>query len=462
MSYRDHVLHWLEEIHYVTRLQQYCSLPSRSLYQEEVRVTAEFLSKRLEELGFEVRVFETEHNPVVFAQRKALSEDAPTVLIYGHYDTQDEGDLELWDTNPFEPVVANGKLFGRGSADNKGQHFAQLLAIEYWLDQEPELLDRVTVKIVLDGDEELGSPTLEQVILSHKQVFQADFVYVSDGPSLSMEAPTVVGSARGIMTFEIRVEHNLSDLHSGNFGGLARSATGDLVQLLSEMVDPSGKCLIPGFYDNVLPPTPREKQALKVLEPYYEELIKEKGLTSAPIIEGKDHLLQNQFLPTFNINGLQAGGVGSKRRTIIPRTAIASIDCRLVPDQDASQVKKAILGFITAWGEKQGIKDSVRVEFESPMLPIKSSLETSYFELVVKAVKRGFNKEPIIVPRLGGSLPLYIFDKALNKPVILVPYALPDENNHAPNENLDLEFFKNGVATTVELLGLLTSREREN
>jgi len=219
------------------------------------------------------------------------------------------------------------------------------------------------------------------------------------------------------------------------------------------MVDPNGRIQIENYYDSITPPSDKERQALLKLAPMFEKVISEAEITHARTFDNMNNYELMAFYSTFNINGLQTGAVGKEARTIIPKQAIVSIDSRLVPNQVPSHQEKLIANHVEKWRIENNVpKEAVTISFEHAMAPIKTSFGTSYFKKTVKAAKFGFDKEALEVPRLGGSLPIYLFDEYLNKPVVLVPYALPDEKNHAPNENLDIPFFESGVATTVKLL----------
>ncbi len=432
----------------MSELFDYIRLPSISSQGEKVRLTAEFAQNLMKKSGIQSELVETSGNPVIIGENHGTG---ASVLIYGHYDVQPPGNLHQWETDPFEPVYKKGKIWGRGSADNKGQHFAHLLALRYLNEYDQETFRKIKVKILLDGDEERGSFSLPPVLQKYRKKLQSDFILISDGPSLVPDRPTIVGSVRGIFGFQITIRHG-KDLHSGNYGGISRSATADLIDLLRSMVDGNGMCKINGFYDDVLPPSAKELEYLQQLNPIYENILQSAPLTPAPSIQGKDAKFLNQFFPTFNINGLSAGGVDTQRRTIIPGEAKASIDCRMVPNMNSERLKNIIDNHIRLWAQKRGILDNVFVEYESPMEPVQSSLDSPYMDVVATGLKKGFAVDPLIVPRLGGSLPIYLFPHILKAPTFLIPFALPDENNHAPNENLDVEYFKKGVFASIAIL----------
>jgi acetylornithine deacetylase/succinyl-diaminopimelate desuccinylase-like protein len=260
------------------------------------------------------------------------------------------------------------------------------------------------------------------------------------------------------VSFQVRIKHNQIDLHSGNFGGVARSAAFDAMNLISSMINEDGKVLIEGFYDDIDELSELEKNALSDLEPVYQKIMGDRGITPAIQYNDHSHQFLNEAWPTLNINGLKTGGVKNQRRTIIPSEAYISIDCRLVAKQDPAKIIKAIQNHITKWSEEKGIENAVEIDMEGAMAPSKSSLNSEHLGIIKEATTRGFGVNPVLVPRLGGSLPIQLFPQILDKPVFLVPYALPDENNHSPNENLDLDYFKSGVVASVELLRLLAAK----
>ena len=449
---REEVLSWLDGQPYLQELIEYVNLPSRSHRPEEVQTASRFAMDLMARSGLRnIRAIPTEGNPVLFGE---VGMGERSVLIYGHYDVQPEGDPALWNSPPFTAELRGDKLFGRGTADNKGQHYAHLLALRYLRENDPGVFEGVRVKFILDGDEERGSFTLPSVLSADPELFRADFVYASDGPSLVTDRPTIVGAVRGILDFQLVVRNSSTDLHSGNFGGIARSATRDLVALLESMVDPDGRVLIDGFYDDVDAPEEVEAGALGDIHPIVRRIIAERGITPAPVMDGLSHAFQNQLYPTLNINGLRAGGVYGERRTIIPTEAVVSVDCRLVPSMDPERVMRVIRAHVDSWSRDRGVR--VEIDFGSPMKPTRSSLLSEWKDIVQHALTLGFGVEPVLVPRLGGSLPLQSFPEILGMDVVLVPYALPDENNHAPDENLDIPYFRSGVVSTAALIRSLS------
>ncbi len=230
------------------------------------------------------------------------------------------------------------------------------------------------------------------------------------------------------------------------------------MNLISSMIDKNGKVLIEGFYDDVNELSELEKGALQNLEPVYAKIMGDREITPAIRPEGHTHQFLNQAWPTLNINGLLAGGVKDKRRTIIPSEVYVSIDCRLVPNMDPVKIVERIANHISNWAKDQGIEDAIEIDMEGTMQPSASSLNSEILPLIMEATSKGFGADAVLVPRLGGSLPIQLFPEIMKRPVFLVPYALSDENNHSPNENLDLDYFKSGVVTSVELLRILAKK----
>ncbi len=454
---RNQILKWLDDIDYLSELSEYIALPSRSRNKDETKISGEFALKLLKKAGLDPRRIPSLGNDVLFGHSLS-NPNNPSILLYGHYDVQPEGDVALWNSPPFEATKVGNKLYGRGTADNKGQHYAHLLGLRYLKEFYPEEFAKINIKFILDGDEELGSFSLPAVVKEHKELLMADFVVVSDGPSLIETAPTIVGGVRGIISFQIKIKHSQIDLHSGNFGGVGRSATFDAINLVRSMIDENGMVLVKGFYDNIEELSELENKALSNLEPIYKKIMRDRGITPAIQPNDYSHQYLNEAWPTLNINGLLAGGVKNERRTIIPSEVFISIDCRLVAKQSPEKVSDSIKKHILDWSKKNGIENAIEIDMEGTMAPSTSSLNSEYLEIIQEATDKGFGVKPVLVPRLGGSLPIELFPKILDRPVFLVPYALPDENNHSPNENLDLDYFKSGVVTSVELLRILARK----
>ncbi len=406
---------------------------------------AQLLHDEMTRIGLSTRILETPGSPVVFGERRVPGATR-TLLLYGHYDVQPVEPLELWQSPPFEPEIRNGRIYARGSGDNKGQHFAHLKAIESVLAVSGEL--PVNVKVLLDGEEEKGSPNLAAFVAAHREMLAADFVYTSDGPFHHSWRPVIRCGVRGILFFELEVVGPNRDLHSGNWGGNVPNPGWRLVQLLAAMKGPDEHVRIPGFCDGIEPPSDAERALLGAIPLDEAAIVRDLALAGG--LGGEPGLTYYErmfFNPTLNINGLLTGYMGAGSKTIIPSVARARLDVRLVPGQDPDRVEAAIRAFLPTAGF-----GDVTLTAQHRMWPSKTSAEHPYAQAITRAITAGFGEPPIIFPLSGGSLPDYVFTRILGLPSLLVPYANPDENNHSPNENLDVESFFKGIRTTIAVL----------
>jgi len=426
--------------------------PSISTQDVGVERCAEMLRDVMAGCGLEARLLPTPGKPVVYGQRIGHPGRA-TVLIYGHYDVQPVDPLDAWISPPFEPTIRDGRIYARGSGDNKGQHLAQLLAIRACLATVGEL--PVNVKVIVEGEEESSSPHLAQFAEQHRSLLAADVVYVSDGPVHESGRPLVVLGVRGILYVELNARGARSDLHSGNRGGVVPNAAWELVELLASMRDREGRVLIEGFHDAVRPPTEAERAAIARLPLDLDTVLRELGTTRLPPPEGVGYYERLMLRPTLNICGLHSGYTAAGKKTIIPAAAMAKVDMRLVPDQDPDDIFEKFVRHVAARAP------ALQVQRLGSMRPSRTPIENPYTEAVVRAVTRACGEVPLVVPSLGGSLPNYVFTEILGRPCLTVPYANPDENNHAPNENLEIERFIQGIKTCAAVLHGLGERGRE-
>jgi acetylornithine deacetylase/succinyl-diaminopimelate desuccinylase-like protein len=418
--------------------------PSISTLGIGLEECAQLLADEMRRIGLDARILPTEGSPIVFAERRVPGARR-TLLLYGHYDVQPVEPLELWESPPFEPAIRNGRIYARGSGDNKGQHFAHLKAIEAILATAGEL--PLTVKVLLDGEEEKGSPNLAAFVAAHRDLLAADYVYTSDGPYHASGRPTIRCGVRGILFVQLEARGPNRDLHSGNWGGNVPNPAWRLVQLLAAMKGPDEHVRIPGFYDEVVAPTGVERELMRGIPLDEAAICRDLGLTTLAGEPGLGYYERMFFNPTLNINGLGSGYVGAGSKTIIPATASARLDIRLVPNQDPDVIADRIGRFI----ESAGFGD-VTYRPMHRMWPSKTPADHPYTDAIARAVRTGFGEPPIVYPLSGGSLPDYVFTRILGLPSVLVPYANPDENNHSPNENLDVESFFKGIRTTIAVL----------
>ncbi len=433
--------------------------PSISTTDEGVDECVELVMTLCDEYGFDtVDRIETDGQPSVLATATSAVPDAYEVLIYGHYDVQPV-DPALWSSPPFEPTIRPGpdgkdRLYARGAGDNKGQWFAHLVAIEA-LRSTTGL--PINISLLLEGEEESGSPHMSEVIDTIESRVDPDLIYVSDGPIDRTDRPTVTMGLRGILYVQLDVTGPNRDLHSGNFGGIAPNPAWALIELLSSMKDPTGRVTIDGYYDDVRPVTDSDRAVLAEVPFDPEGARLDIDAVALDVGPGETPLENLLYYPTLNVNGFTSGYGGEGMMTIIPSTAQAKIDMRLVADQDPDDIFEKFLTHI-----ETHTSDSVSIEVTklATMTPHRTPVDDPIVQPIVTAVREAWGTEPIVKPAVGGSLPTGALAEAFDAPFVSVPYANADENNHSPDENLALWCFENGVRTTVELVQTLANVTR--
>jgi acetylornithine deacetylase/succinyl-diaminopimelate desuccinylase-like protein len=417
--------------------------PSISAQNVGVAECAALLKRQMEAIGVPVRVVPTAGHPVVYGEVQVLGAKR-TVLIYGHYDVQPPEPLELWHTPPFEPTIKDGRIWGRGTGDNKGQFFAHLKAVEAVLRTEGRL--PVNVKFLFEGEEEISSRSLRGFIEANRALLAADYAFCSDGPMLPNHQPTVLFGVRGILGVEVSIKGANTDVHSGNLGPFVPAPAWRLVHFLGTLKDREGRILIKGFSDAVVPPSRLEREALDKM-PFEPGFLTGLGLPAASREDGPAYFERLMFQPALNINGLTSGYQGPGSKTIVPHRASAKIDMRLVVNQDPDDIFEKFIAHAKTHGF-----DDLQIERRGGFHPSRTSLDHPLGAAAARAVRRGFGKEPVLQPCLGGSDPDYYFTRVLGIPRVNVPYAPHDENNHAPNESIMVEGFFSGIKTTAALL----------
>lgn len=427
------------------------SVSSLSEHKEDIQKAASWIANKLESIGLEhVEIIQTKGHPIVYADW-LHQENAPTVLVYGHYDVQPVDPVHLWETPPFEPTIRDEKIFARGATDDKGQTFLHIKAVETLLKTEGTL--PVNVKFCIEGEEEIGSPNLPPYLSENKEKLSCDVVVISDSDMWDRGVPAITYSLRGLCALEVSLKTANSDLHSGMFGGGVQNANHLLVQLLSSLHDSNGKVNVDHFYDDVEELTAFEKEQIKALGFDEEKLKKSLGLTE--LTGGENNFPYPEKIssrPTLEINGLWGGFQGEGTKTVIPNEAHAKITCRLVHNQ--SPVK--IQGLIKKHLEEQAPKGcSVKVTLQDTGNPFLTPIDSPMIQKAAQAYENVYGKAPVY-KREGGSIPIVSdFNHSLNVPVVLMGFGLPDENLHAPNEHFNLENFDKGILTICSFLGLL-------
>lgn len=426
----------------LVELLRFPSVSANSDNRADIEGCANWLADHLRAMGLESSILPTPRWPVVFAQSERRG-DRPTVVIYGHYDVQPAEPLELWQSPPFEPRIAGGNIYARGATDDKGQLFTHLKAVEAWLQTTGEL--PVNVIFLLEGEEEIGSPHLEEFIQQHRDLFQADAAIVSDTSQFGPRQPALCYGLRGICYLEFVVEGAREDLHSGMYGGIAPNPCQVVTNILAEMKSLDGRVLIPGFYDDMEEVQPWEQAAFEALPWDYGALAEELGLSELAGEQDYSIPVRKWARPTLDINGLYGGYAGEGTKTIIPNRAGAKFSMRLVPGQDPQRIVKLCREFITA-----RIPSCCRVTIYDHQASAATiiSLEDPAMQAALQALEYGFEVKPHLI-REGASIPIVdFFVKQMNWPTALLGYGLPDDNLHAPNEKLNLADFHRGIRTT--------------
>ncbi len=433
---------------FLRRLIDYVRRPSISAHGLGIAEVADYIAAILRQMGLDTRIVPTAGWPVVLAQR-IESPGVPTVLLYGHYDVQPPDPLDAWISPPFEPTIRNGRLYARGVGDNKGQHFAQILALESLLACTGRL--PCNVKLLLEGEEEIGSPRMADFVREHRADVMADLVITSDGPVHESGRAQLVCGVRGVLSIELRARGANRDLHSGNWGNVAPNPIWTLVHLLASMKNERGEITIEGFYDKILPQTPLEKEALARMPVDVEAVKRSLGLQDLDQPTGRGFYERLSAWPSLTINGFHSGYGGPGSKTVLPHEALVKCDIRLVEAQRADDIFEKVLAHVRRHAP------SVEVTRQGSMEPSKTPLDSPFVKPLLQAIQEAQAEEPLLVPALGGSLPDYVFTKMLGVPAFVVPYANADESNHAPNENLEVERFFKGIKTGAAMLSHLSA-----
>jgi acetylornithine deacetylase/succinyl-diaminopimelate desuccinylase-like protein len=434
---------------FIGRLFDFLRIPSISTlpeHQADIARAAEWVAALLRAAGLDVRIIPTAMHPAVVAHYMA-EPAAATLLLYGHYDVQPAGDESLWSSPPFEPTVRNGAVYARGASDDKGQVLANLLGLECWLKAAGRL--PVNVVVLIEGEEEIGSPSFAGFIEKHASDLACDDVLVSDSSQYRPGMPAITYGTRGLVYKEVEITGAGRDLHSGMYGGIAPNAANILCELVAAMKDASGRIHIPGFYDGVRPLEGWEREALAAL-PYDERAVKQQlGVERLEGEAGYKPLERVWARPTLDVNGLVGGFTGPGSATIIPSRAMAKISMRLVPDQDPAAVGPAFDRFVE--GQLQGrCRFSIRdlASCAAYLAPVSGA----GIQAAKGAVRMAWGTDPVLV-REGGTLPILpTLKEQLGADSILIGYGLPDCPVHGPDEFFHLDHLVAGVRTAILFL----------
>ena len=432
---------FLEEWFSLIRIPSVSSDPAR---KADMEACAERWRTLLLEAGAdEARLMPSAGHPLVYAEKR-VSPDAPTVLVYGHYDVMPADPLELWVSAPFEPEVRDGKVYARGADDDKGQSMIQLKAFEYMV-RSGEL--RHNVKFILEGEEEIGSPSLAAFLQEHRELLACDIVLVSDTSMLAPDLPSLTTGLRGLAYWEVEVTGPNRDLHSGHFGGAVANPINVLCDLLARMTDADGRITVPGFYDEVEELSDEERKMLEQI-PFDEERYKASiGVKALKGEKGYTTIERNSCRPSFDVCGIWGGYTGKGAKTVLPSKAYAKVSCRLVPHQSHEKIAKMVADYLLSLAP-----DYVQVK----VTPLHGGdgyvcpVDLPAYRAAEAGFAKAFGRKPLAVRR-GGSIPIVNdFERILGVKTILMGFGLESNAIHSPNENFPLDMFRRGIEAVVE------------
>jgi acetylornithine deacetylase/succinyl-diaminopimelate desuccinylase-like protein len=442
-----------EKERYLEELLEYLRIPSVSTdprHKDDVRRCSEFVVEQLKAAGLEAESIETGGNPLVYGAWTG-AEGKPTILFYGHYDVQPADPLEEWDSPPFEPTIKGDLLVARGSTDDKGQSFTHIKAVAAILAERGEL--PVNVKFILEGEEEVGGEAIDRFVRKDAgKRLACDAVVVSDTSMFAPGQPSLLYGLKGLAYMEMRVTGPNRDLHSGTFGGAVANPANALCQMIAKLQNPeTGKILIPGFYDDVLPLEDWERDEFGKL-PFDEAAFKaELGIAEAFGEDGYTTLERMWARPTLDVNGIFSGYQGEGAKTVLPAWAGAKVSMRLVPNQDPERIAELFADYIQKIAPTSVTVEASGVHGAQPVL---IDIQGPIADAAMDAQEEIFGARPVRI-REGGSIPIVaVFSEILNVPTILMGFGLPDDRLHAPNEKFNISNFYNGIRTIARLLDL--------
>lgn len=417
------------------------SVSAKSEHKDDMIRCAEALRDRLLEAGADrVEIYPTPGHPIVYGE-KIIDPSKPTVLVYGHYDVQPPEPLELWKSGPFDPVIVDGKIFARGSCDDKGQVYMHVKALET-LVKTNSLQNNI--KFCIEGEEEVGSPNLAQFVRDHKELLKADCILVSDSAMISLDTPSMDIGVRGLSYIEVEVTGPNRDLHSGVYGGAVANPITILSKMIASMHDENNHITIPGFYDDVVVATEEERK-LMAEAPFDEaEYMADLGVKA---LWGEAGFTTNErtgIRPTLEVNGIWGGYTGEGAKTVLPSKAFAKISARLVPNQSSDKITELLINHLQRIAPPYvEVKAALHHGGEPYMTPIDSV----GYQAAAKAMETTFGKKPIPV-RGGGSIPICaLFEKELGIKIVFMGFGLDSDNLHSPNEKFNVDNFYKGIET---------------
>ena len=433
-----HKQRFLEELLELLRIP---SVSAKTENNQDMIDCAAAVKQRLLEAGADtVTIYETPGHPIVYGE-KIIDPLKPTILVYGHYDVQPADPIELWKSGPFDPTIIDGKIFARGSCDDKGQFYMHVKALET-MTKTNSL--PANVKFIIEGEEEVGSPNLANFVIANKALLKADVILISDTSMLSMENPSIDIGVRGLSYIEVEVTGPNRDLHSGVYGGAVANPITMLAKMIAACHDENNHITIPGFYDDIIEST-TEERAKMAKAPFDETEYKaDLGVSSLWGEKGYTTNERTGIRPTLEVNGIWGGYQGEGAKTVLPSKAFAKISCRLVPNQSSVKITEKILNYFKTMAPA-GV--TVKASEHHGGEPYITPIDSDAYQAASKAITTTFEKEPIPV-RGGGSIPICaLFEKELGLKIVFMGFGLDSDNLHSPNEKFDIFNFYKGIET---------------
>ena len=442
---RQNYPRFLEELKSLLRIPSISTLPEHA---GDCRKAAESLAAELKRIGMEnVHLIETSGHPLVYADWLHAT-GKPTALVYGHYDVQPPDPLDEWLSPPFEPTIRNGNIYARGAVDDKGQVVVQVKALESLLAVNGKL--PLNVRVLLEGEEEVGGEGIASFVASKPAELKADFALVSDTELFAPGLPTLCVGLRGMIYTELEVKSSRTDLHSGMYGGAAPNAFVSLVHILAKLKDENGHILIPGFYDDVIPPSAEELAAWKSL-PFDEEKYRIDEVGSKQLVgeAGYSVMERTWARPTVDVHGIPGGFTGAGAKTVIPAKATAKVSMRLVPGMTPAKAFALYKAYVEKIAPKEVDVDVRLIHSGDPcLIPVNNK----YIQAATRALHEVWGKDTVFI-RSGGSIPIVgDFDRHLGLPSVMMGFGLPDDNLHAPNEKFHLKNFELGIVSLIRFM----------
>lgn len=421
------------------------SVSADAACRADTQRAAEWVAERFRRLGFKVQTIPTAGHPLVYAESPRV-DNAPTVLVYGHYDVQPADPVELWISPPFEPAQRDGYVYARGATDDKGQMLTHVFSAQAWMETAGRL--PVNLKYIIEGEEEVGSRSLEEFLAEHAEQLACDCCVISDGAQFAPGQPAITYGLRGIAYYELHLTGPNRDLHSGTFGGTVTNPASALTQMLAALIDGQGRIQIPGFYDDVVPLSPEEREQLARL-PFDEAAYqRELGVPTLRGEAGYTTLERRWARPSFDINGLTSGYQGEGAKTVLPGTAMAKFSFRLVPNQQPAKISQLLEARLKELCPP-GITMVLHDHHGSPGVMV--SLDSPYVQAAARAIKHAFGRAPVYT-REGGSIPIVsTFRETLGVDTLLIGWGQDDDNTHSPNERFCLADFHRGIKASAKL-----------